>query len=131
MSIKPSDFLYALRNETIRVIEELKPVLDKANSLYEHLDRIAEDCEDAAELVAANPPSSYTSATEEVHEDLNYQWGGNEQGSQSQLETLKRWHDSEMRKAQEQAWDEGITASGINLDWQLHLLDHNPYREES
>lgn len=36
-----------------------------------------------------------------------------------------------IRKAQEQAWEEGITASGINLDWQLHLLDHNPYTEES
>lgn len=54
MSISPSDFLYALRNEACRVLEELKPVLDQANSLYERLEQIAEDCEDAASLVAAS-----------------------------------------------------------------------------
>lgn len=54
MSINPSDFLYALRNEACKVLEELKPVLDQANDLYERLERIAEDCEDAAQLVAAS-----------------------------------------------------------------------------
>ena len=34
-----------------------------------------------------------------------------------------------IRTAKAEAWAEGITASGINLDWQLHLLDHNPYKE--
>lgn len=54
MSISPSDFLYALRNEAGRVLEELKPVLDQANRIYERLEQIAEDCEDAAQLVAAS-----------------------------------------------------------------------------
>lgn len=54
MSITPSDYLYALRNEACKVLEELKPVIDKANDLYNRLERIADDCEDAAELVASS-----------------------------------------------------------------------------
>ena len=44
---------------------------------------------------------------------------------------FNRWYAAEIRKAKAEAWEEGITASGINLDWQLHLLDHNPYTEQS
>lgn len=63
MSIDPSDFLFALRNEVCKTLEELKPVLDEANKLYERLERIAEDCEDAAELVASSDlePNSHAS----------------------------------------------------------------------
>lgn len=75
MSINPSDFLYALRNETCRVLEELKPVLDRANNLYERLDKIADDCEDAATLVAASDIEPNCIATVPERSGLTRQGG--------------------------------------------------------
>ena len=57
--ISPSDYLYTLRNEVARMIEELTLVATAAQ-LLEKLEKIADDCEDAAQLVAASDiePSS-------------------------------------------------------------------------
>ena len=44
---------------------------------------------------------------------------------------FRRWYAEEIRKAKQEAWQAGVVASGINLDWQLHLSDHNPYTEET
>lgn len=78
MSISPSDFLTALRNEACRMLEELKPVIDKANDLYERLDRIAEDCEDAAQLVASSDIEPNMSASVPERSGLTRQGGPNE-----------------------------------------------------
>ncbi|WP_019148800.1 hypothetical protein [Timonella senegalensis] len=52
--ISPSDYLYTLRNEALRVLEELSPAIEKAQNLMETLEKIADDCEDAAQLVASS-----------------------------------------------------------------------------
>lgn len=76
--------------------------------------------------------TGYTPTTEDVRGDYiahSATYAG-KPSSESGAE-FDRWLADVIRKAKEQAWEEGITASGINLDWQLHLLDHNPYTEES
>lgn len=52
--ISPSDYLYTLRNEVARMTEELTLVATAAQELLEKLEKIADDCEDAAQLVAAS-----------------------------------------------------------------------------
>lgn len=36
-----------------------------------------------------------------------------------------------IRQTREQAWNQGVRASGLDLDYALQLLDQNPYRSES
>ena len=52
--ISPSDYLYTLRNEVARMTEELALMVTAAQELLEKLEKIADDCEDAAQLVAAS-----------------------------------------------------------------------------
>lgn len=78
--------------------------------------------------------SNYTPTTAEVSAAY-IQWSegwsaGGYTSEQEASEEFNRWLSGRIRKAQEKAWAEGVTASDINLDWQLHLLDHNPYAEE-
>lgn len=60
--ISPSDYLYTLRNEVARMIEELTLVATAAQELLEKLEKIADDCEDAAQLVAASDIEPHSSA---------------------------------------------------------------------
>lgn len=60
--ISPSDYLYTLRNEVARMTEELALMVTAAQELLETLEKIADDCEDAAQLVAASDIEPSTSA---------------------------------------------------------------------
>ena len=43
---------------------------------------------------------------------------------------LKEWLAEELRQAKADGFDEGVRASGLDLDYTLQLLDNNPYRSQ-
>lgn len=49
---------------------------------------------------------------------------------QNAREEFDRWHQEELRQAKADGFDEGVRASGLDLDYILQLLDTNPYRSQ-
>ena len=49
---------------------------------------------------------------------------------QNAREEFDLWHQEELRQAKADGFDEGVRASGLDLDYILQLLDNNPYRKQ-
>ena len=49
---------------------------------------------------------------------------------QNAREEFDRWHQEELRQAKADGFDEGVRASGLDLDYILQLQDTNPYRSQ-
>lgn len=45
-------------------------------------------------------------------------------------EEFNNWYAEELRQAKADGFDEGVRASGLDLDYILQLLDTNPYRSQ-
>lgn len=80
--------------------------------------------------------SDYTPTEEEIEEAWASRYDGENTSAVGEERAgyyaeFRRWLAKHDRQVKAQAWREGVVASGINLDWQLHLSDHNPYTEES